>query len=239
MTREDPAARPPDPPRDALDRRTVLKGLVMWTVATAGIALAQHGTQPMQHGAPGATAGGPGFARLLPPASRLAARPAAHSIPWADGTCAFCGMTLATPEGFAQGPGFRERTYAQWAFDDEARHFESLACAFNWAYAHGVVDGEGGALHVAPYDLAARPSTADLLAGRRVTFLWAEGLPASMRARLGAFADRAAAAAFVARFAEGALGRRRFVDLNLLTDFAPLPEANLETLLAYQVGLIG
>ncbi len=233
-----PSVPTSDRPSGTLDRRTALKRLAAWAVASAGVAFAQHGNMPMSHGAAGAP-GGPGFARALPPASRLAARPDAHPIPWHDGTCAFCGMTLSTPEGFAQGPGFRERTYAQWAFDDEARHFESLACAINWAYAHGVVDGEGGAFHVATYDFGARPTASDLVPGRDATFLWAEGLPASMRARLGAFDDRASAAAFVARFAEGALGRRRFVDLSLLTDFAPLPEANLETLLAYQVGLIG
>ena len=57
MSHPDPADHPSDRPRETLDRRTALKHMLTWTVATAGVALAQQGAQPMQHGAPGATAG--------------------------------------------------------------------------------------------------------------------------------------------------------------------------------------
>ncbi len=177
----------------------------------------------------------PGGGATPPPAGAAMGRPEAHAIPWTEGRCAFCDMTLATPPAAPQGAGFRERTYAQWAFEGEARHFESIGCALGWAYAHGVVDGEGAALYVATYDQAEPPTHAELLAAAGATFLWAERLPASMMAKVGAFARQADAAAFVApRSAQ--LGRRRYLDLALLADLAPLPIANLVPLLQRQFG---
>jgi hypothetical protein len=143
-------------------------------------------------------------------------------------------MTLTTPAGAPQGANFRERTYAQWAFAGEARHFESIGCALGWAYAHGVRDGEGAALYLTPYD-AADPLAAPLIPGAGATYLWAERLPASMMAKVGAFATHADAAAFVAPRLEQ-LGRVRYVDLSFLADLSPLPIANLVPLLQRQLG---
>jgi hypothetical protein len=187
----------------------------------------------MQGGAMGDHAHGDGSP--TPPPAGAATGPAhRHEIPWAE-SCAFCGMTLTTPAGMPQGALFRERTYAQWAFAGEARHFESIDCALGYAYAHGVRDGEGASLYVAAYDLTALPSAADLTVGRDATFLWAERLPASMMARVGAFAAYTDALAYATTHAAD-LGRRRFVDLTLLEDMAPLPIANLVPLLARQLG---
>lgn len=230
---------PPVPAVD-LGRRAALRrllGVAAGAALAAGSASAfaqmQHGHG---HGAMGGAApdGSPAGATPPPPGAG-AGHPHAHDIPWDDGRCAFCGMTLATPTGGAMAAGFRERTYAQWAFDGEARHFESIGCAFGWAYAHGVVDGEGAALHVAAYDQAARPDRAELLRGADAAYLWAERLPASMMARLGAFASPADAEAFAAARRDE-LGRRRIVDLTLLADLAPLPIANLLPLLQRQLG---
>ena len=253
-----PPARPrdPQPAPDATfdpERRRVIQRLGALAagalVAASGATAAaqdqmQHGHQ---HGAgPGASAGhSMGMAPAMgmagsggatpPPAGAATGRPDAHAIPWAEGRCAFCDMTLATPPAAPQGAGFRERTFAQWAFDGEARHFESIGCALGWAYAHGVVDAEGAALYVAAYDQAEPPTHAELLGAAGATFLWAERLPASMMAKVGAFARQVDAAAFVGpRTAQ--LGRRRFVDLTLLTDLAPLPIANLVPLLQRQLG---
>jgi hypothetical protein len=231
-----------------LDRRQVLRlGGAALAAALAGAVHAQG--MMHQHGAEGAPAGGaPGGGMMgphgggaavagPPPGARGTGHPHAHAIPWSEGRCAFCDMTLATPEGFPQGAGFRERTYAQWAFAGEARHFESIGCALGWAYAHGVLDGEGAALYVAGYDAAPAQDPADLIAGSEATFVWAERLPTSMRAQWGAFVDQRAAAAFMAGRDE--LGRRRYADLALLEDLAPLPLMNLIPLLARQAGLLG
>jgi hypothetical protein len=192
---------------------------------------------PMTPG--GATSAAAAAGAKAPPAHGGSGRPAAHAIPWEGGTCAFCDMTIATPQGFPRGPGFRERTYAQWSFDGEARHFESIGCAIGWAYAHGVVDGAGATLWVAPYAVDGAPSAADLVAGADATFLWAERLPTSMVARLGAFGSLDEAEAFAAAFADPAgLGRRRIVDLGLLVDLAPPHVNNLPTLLARATGLL-
>jgi hypothetical protein len=193
------------------------------------------GGTPMTPGAMGAAPAG----AKAPPAHGGSASPTAHAIPWAGGTCAFCDMTIATPEGFQRGPGFRERTYAQWAFDGEARHFESIGCALAWAYAHGVVDGAGAALWVAPYALANVPAVANLIPGADATFLWAERLPTSMMAKLGAFGSFDEAEGFAAAYADpGGLGRHRLLDLGLLVDLAPPHVNNLPTLLARAVGLV-
>jgi hypothetical protein len=229
----------------ALDRRGALKRIGQLAAGVAllasGAAQAQmHGTpsaggMPMTHGAAGTAPVG----EKAPPAHGGSGHPAAHAIPWDAGTCAFCDMTIATPPGFPSGPGFRERTYAQWAFDGEARHFESIGCAVAWAYAHGVIDGTGAALWVAPYELGTTPAVADLIPGAEATFLWAERLPASMMAKLGAFESVEAAEGFAAAYAGPAgLGRHRLVDLGLLVDLAPPHVNNLPTLLARAVGLL-
>ncbi|MFU8889256.1 MAG: nitrous oxide reductase accessory protein NosL [Trueperaceae bacterium] len=240
-----PPVRPrnPEPVPDATfdpDRRRAIRrlgalaagALVVASGATTVQAQMQHGHQ---HGGGPATGMAPASGATPPPAGTATGRPDAHAIPWAEGRCAFCDMTLATPPAAPQGAGFRERTYAQWAFGGEARHFESIGCALGWAYAHGVVDGEGAALYVAAYDQTEPPTHSELLAAAGATFLWAERLPASMMAKVGAFARQADAAAFVApRSAQ--LGRRRYLDLTLLADLAPLPIANLVPLLQRQLG---
>jgi len=102
-----------------------------------------------------------------------------------------------------------------------------------------VIDGAGAALYVAPYALDATPTHADLIAGADATYLWAERLPASMRAKLGAFGSYNEAAAFASAYADPAgLGRRRFLDLAMLTDMAPVHVNNLPTLLARAAGLL-
>ncbi|MFN2322960.1 MAG: nitrous oxide reductase accessory protein NosL [Trueperaceae bacterium] len=238
-------------PERLIDRRQVLQlGGVALAAALAGTVHAQE--MMHQHGAdhamPGAMPGSPmaggagaGAADGPPPGPRPMGRPHAHAAPWGDATCAFCSMTIATPEGFPRGAGFRERTYAQWSFGAEARHFESIGCALSWAYAHGVSDGDGAALYVAGYDAPVAMNAAALLDARAATFLWAERLPTSMMARWGAFPDQGAAAAFAAvhERAVGPLGRRRFADLTFLQDQAPLPLMNLIPLLARAVGLVG
>lgn len=203
-----------------------------------------HGHDAHGHGAHGHDAhaahasGGMGATPLGPPPYAGVGRPMAHPIPWQDGTCAFCTMTLATPHEAPQGPGFRERTYAQWAFDGEARHFESIGCALSWAYVHDVVDGEGAALYVSAFDLDRRPTQGDLFAGADATFLWGDGLMTSMRAKWAAFPDHNAATAYATAH-DAAIGRRRFAALTLLADLAPLPINNLTTLMARHAGLIG
>jgi hypothetical protein len=238
----------PEPVPETLDRRTALRRLGGLALGAALLGSAQgqgmmhgHGAEPAMPGRPMAGGAGPGAADAPPSGPRPAGRPHAHAAPWGHATCAFCGMTIATPEGFPQGAGFRERTYAQWSFGAEARHFESIGCALSWAYAHGVVDGEGAALYVAGYDAPVAMHAADLLDARAATLLWAERLPTSMMARWGAFADQGAAAAFAAGHerAVGPLGRRRYADLAFLQDQAPLPLMNLIPLLARAVGLVG
>jgi len=234
--------RPVDPERRRALRQLGLAAVGAALLPAGGAALAQMqpGHQPghqhgHQHGAGAAMGMAPASGATPPPPGAGVGHPAAHPIPWAEGRCAFCDMTLATPAGAPQGAGFRERTYAQWAFAGEARHFESIGCALGWAYAHGVVDGEGAALYLAAYDQDGPPGRDALLSGPTATFLWAERLPASMMARVGAFARHADAVAFVvARHDQ--LGRRRFVDLTLLADLAPLPIANLVPLLQRQLG---
>jgi len=195
----------------------------------------QHAGQAQQHddqtghaGMGGASADAP----LLAP----------HPIPWQDGTCAFCGMTIATPAGAPQGEGFRERTYAQWVLPGDAEaaaravHFESIACALNYAYVHGVRDGLGGSLFVT--DIAGSlPASAELLVpARRAVFHWGEHLRVAMMARLIAFADDEARDAHARAHPDE--GRQARYGLVTLEDLAPLPEMNLIPLLARHAGLL-
>ncbi len=183
----------------------------------------------MDHGAM-AMEGGVGPDRL----------PAAE-IPWERGTCSFCGMTIATPEGGRLDAGFRERTYGQIVLDAEidgaaVHHFESIACMVNWAYAKGVRDGHGATFYVADEGAATAPEHG-LLAARDATFLWAEGLTVSMNARLAAYPNDAAADAGLARLE--APGRHLRMNAATLYDLAPWPEMNLAALLADASGLLG
>jgi hypothetical protein len=167
---------------------------------------------------------------------------AASEIPWEEGTCDFCGMTLRTPPDGRLPEGFRERTYGQIRLAEETRvdgrdalHFESLACLHNRAWVEGLRDGHGATFHVA--DHAAPPeAAADLRLGREAAYLWAQGLRVSMNARLAAFADADAAAAALRGLEQP--GRHRLLDAALLADLAPLPEMNLVPLLAQHSGLL-
>jgi len=216
------------------DRRTFIKRLALASLAAPlalDLAHAQMmgGGHGMQHGH-GAMAGamstqggvGPD---LLPPAE----------IPWETGTCAFCGMTLATPAEAPMGAGFRERTYGQirLAAGNErlglgTLHYESLGCLFNHAYSLALADGHGTSYYVASFEDAPE-AAGDLLLGRSAAFLWAENLRVSMAARLGAFPDLSAAAAYVAAHPE--IGRVHMHDEQVLMDLAPLPIGNLVPLL--------
>lgn len=230
----------PTPDAPALDRRRFLVRLAGATLA-APLALtgayaqadadhAHDATHDALH-APGA--GGVAIGPDLLPAA---------AIPWDDGTCDFCGMTLRTPANGQLPEGFRERTYAQIRLADGARvdgrdalHFESLACLYNRAWVEGIRDGHGATFHVA--DHAAPPAAAAaLLPGRAARYLWAEDLRVSMNARLAAFADEEALSAAAGALAPAS--RRRLLDPDLLADLAPLPEMNLVALLARASGLI-
>ena len=210
--------------------------LGLGVVATHAFAQ-QHGGEAQQHdqqpGHPGM-----GGAAANADAPLLAPQP----IPWHDGTCAFCGMTIATPVGAPQGEGFRERTYAQWVLpgDGEAParavHFESIACALNYAYVHAVRDGLGGSLFVTDAAGSLPANAEALVAARQAVFHWGEHLRVAMMARLIAFADDAARDAHArAHSDEGRQARYRLITLE---DLAPVPEMNLIPLLARHAGLL-
>ncbi len=167
---------------------------------------------------------------------------AAQAIPWQVGGCAFCDMTIATPAGAPQGEGFRERTYAQWvvAHPDgapaEAHHFESIACALNYAYVHGLRDGADATLYVTDAAGSLPASAEHLLPARRALFHWGEHLRVAMMARLIAFADAEARQAHADASPEE--GRQASYRLATLEDLAPLPTMNLVALLARHTGLL-
>lgn len=216
------------------DRRKFLKQMALASLAAPLVlqAVAQEGTMgggaPMGHGhGAGAMASGalPDIGPDVVPAT---------PIPWESGECAFCGMTVVTPPDGPNPPGYRERTYGQirLAPDHEVNgqhtlHYESLACMFNHAYTRNIVDGHGATFYVA--DLTAPPATADdLLLARDAAFLWAERLNVSMRARLGAFPNRAVLEVYLAH---EPLGRYHVHTSAALADLAPLPEGGLLGLL--------
>jgi len=166
----------------------------------------------------------------------------ATDVPWQEGRCAFCNMTIATPEGGALPPGFRERTYAQMRLADDAGgegtqalHFESVACLHNYAYATGLRDGHGATFYVADAGAPQAPQHG-LMLSREATYLWAEGLRVSMAARMAAYPNDDAAVAALARL--DAPGRHRLLDAVTIADLAPLPEMNLIALLARASGLL-
>ena len=224
-------------------RRRFLRGLGrglgalgLGVIATHAFAQ-QHGGQAQQHDQQPGHAGMGGAA-----ANAGAPLVAPQPVPWHDGACAFCGMTIATPAGAPQGEGFRERTYAQWvlAGDGEvparAVHFESIACALNYAYVHGVRDGLGASLFVTDSAGSLPPSADVLVPARRAVFHWGEHLRVAMMARLIAFADDEARDAHAHAHAdEGRQARYRLITLE---DLAPLPEMNLIPLLARHAGLL-
>jgi hypothetical protein len=161
---------------------------------------------------------------------------AADPVPAGDTPCAFCGMTIATPENGSLPAGFRERTYGQIRMDGEdTLHFESLACMVNYAYATGVSDGEGATFYVADEGAANTPQHG-LLAARDATFVWAEGLKVSMMANVAAYPNEEAAMAAVMGLDDA--GRHYLMDASMVYDLAPLPEMNLIPLLARASGLV-
>ncbi|MFD3006564.1 nitrous oxide reductase accessory protein NosL [Thermus tengchongensis] len=222
------------------NRREVLK--VLGGLVVAAPVLAQHGG----HGTMG------GAAPTASPGAVIPAKP----IPWEDGQCAFCDMPIKTPEGQWRGrtfpKGFFEQTYSQIAFEKprpaphdpkqvvEALHFESIACMVNYAWVHGIRDGEGATFYVTDrgaYDPARPQESVRLIPARQATYYWGERMMVVMNARLVAFADPAQARAFAERHRE-AHGRQRFLDFQTLWDLAPLPEMNLVALLARHAGLL-
>lgn len=208
--------------------------LVALTTTAAAQATHQHGHQHGQGEGHGHQHGG------MQPAGDAITLPA-QPIPWADGVCAFCGMTIATPAGAPQGELFRERTYAQWVTpgadgEPEALHFESIACALNHAYVHGVRHGRDGTLYVSDAAGSLPAAAAGLVDARHAVFHWGERLQVAMMARLIAFADDDGRAAHMT--ANPDEGRTERYGLQTLEDLAPLPEMNLVRLLARHAGLL-
>lgn len=214
------------------NRREVIK--VLGGLWLTGLALAHEGHTP------GAGQEGPSMGRGLVPA-----RP----IPWEKGRCAFCGMPIRTPSG--RTPGFYEQSYSQIAFHEprpaphdpqeavEALHFESIACMVNYAFVHGLADGDGMTFYVTDrgaYDPARPQETVRLIPARWAVFYWGENLPVVMKSRLLAFAGVKEARAFAEAHPEH--GRRAFYPFRTLWDLAPLPEAGLVQLLARHAGLL-
>lgn len=206
------------------NRRTFLKGaaLGLGALALGGLAPARaHEHGHSQHGQ----------ASDLPTIGTdvLTAQP----IPWAEGRCAFCGMTIQTPEGDPRGAGFREQSYSQLTLPDMTLHFESITCLVNFAFVYGLPDGHGTTFYVTDRGPAA---PGELVLARSATFYWGERLPAVMNSRLLAFAESEAAQTFASAHPEH--GRQRLLSLDLLLDLAPLPSANLIPLLARHAGLL-
>jgi len=164
-------------------------------------------------------------------------------IPWDEGRCAFCGMPIKTPPGGWKGkkfpPGFFERTYAQIVFEDgKALHFESLACMFNYAWVHGIEDGNGATFYVMAVDGSQVPcKPIGLIPARDATYIWGEKLMTTMKAKLVAVKSVDDARVFVKKRGDK-LGRFHFLTFQLLWDLAPVPEVNLVRLLAKHAGLI-
>ncbi|WP_347240519.1 nitrous oxide reductase accessory protein NosL [Thermus sp.] len=221
------------------NRREVVKAL-------AGLALTAPALAQMGHGNP-VMAGSRPSGRAVPP----------KPIPWEAGTCAFCGMPIKTPEGSWRGrtfpKGFFEQTYSQIAFAEprpaphdpqqqvEALHFESIACMVNYAWVHGIKDGEEATFYVTDrgsYDPARPQETVRLIPARSATYYWGERMMVVMNAHLLAFASPKAAQEFAEKN-RAQHGRQHFYSFQTLLDLAPLPEMNLVALLAKHAGLLG
>ncbi len=164
-------------------------------------------------------------------------------VPWDTGRCAFCGMPIKTPPKGMKGkkfpPGFFERTYAQIVFDDgKALHFESIACMINYAYAKGIVDGEGATFYVMAVDGSQVPcKPVGLVPARQATFVWGQNLMTTMMAHLLATKSPQDAGVLVKKRAKK-IGRFHLLTFDLIWDLAPLPEKNLVPLLAKHTGLL-
>jgi len=222
----------------AKTRREVLAAL-------GGLALAAPALAHMGHGQMGMS---PGTGRdLIPP----------KPIPWDTGSCAFCEMPIKTPEGEWRGrtfpKGFFEQTYSQIAFKEprpaphnpketvEALHFESIACMVNYAWVHGLKDGEGATFYVTDrgsYDPQNPQGSVRLIPAQKATYYWGERMMVVMNAKLLAFDSPDKARAF-AEAHKAQHGRQNFFTFQTLLDLAPLPEANLVALLARHAGLLG
>jgi len=204
------------------NRREVLKilGAAGGLLALGGKAWAQAPAKPLSVG-------------KIPPAD----------VPWDSGRCAFCGMPIKTPPGGWKGkklpPGFFERTYAQIVFEDgKALHFESLACMFNYAYAKGIVDGEGATFYVMAVDGSQVPcKPIGLVPAREAIYVWGQNLMTTMKAHLLA-TKSVEDARTLAKKRAGKIGRVHFLTFDLLWDLAPVPEVNLVPLLAKHTGLL-
>ncbi len=164
-------------------------------------------------------------------------------VPWDTGRCAFCGMPIKTPPKGMKGkkfpPGFFERTYAQIVFDDgKALHFESIACMINYAYAKGIVDGEGATFYVMAVDGSQVPcKPVGLVPAREAAFVWGQNLMTTMMAHLLATKSPQDAGVLVKKRAKE-IGRFHLLTFDLIWDLAPLPEKNLVPLLAKHTGLL-
>jgi len=222
----------------AKTRREVLAALGSLVLSTGALAQMGHGQMP---------ASTPMSKDTIPP----------KPIPWEAGTCAFCGMPIRTPEGEWRGrtfpKGFFEQTYSQIAFKEprpaphnpkeevEALHFESIACMVNYAWVHGLKDGEGATFYVTDrgsYDPKDPQGSVRLIPARRATYYWGEKMMVVMNAKLLAFDSAAKARAF-AEAHKAQHGRQNFFTFQTLLDLAPLPEMNLVALLAQHAGLLG
>ena len=228
-------ASTPEPARRAF-LRDVGRGLGAAALASLATTAA---AQTHQHGHAHEQAHGHAHGGMRPAADAITLE--AQAVPWADGVCAFCGMTIATPAGAPQGELFRERTYAQWVVHGadgatEARHFESIACALNHAYVHGVRHGQEGTLYVSDAAGSLPAAAEALVDARNAVFHWGERLQVAMMARLIAFADEDGRAAHMAAHPDE--GRSERYRLQTLEDLAPLPEMNLIRLLARHAGLL-
>jgi len=165
-------------------------------------------------------------------------------------------MPIKTPEGQWRGrtfpKGFFEQTYSQIAFAEprpaphdpkqvvDALHFESIACMVNYAWVHGLRDGEGATFYVTDrgaYDPARPQETVRLVPARSATYYWGERMMVVMNARLLAFASVRQAQEFAEKH-KAQHGRQRFYSFQTLWDLAPLPEMNLVALLAQHAGLL-
>ena len=233
----------PDVGHDEPSRRRFLRALgtlALGALAAPSLVVAQGHAH--QHGHEHGHDHQHGHGAMAGPAADRAAPLPAQPIPWDSATCAFCDMTIATPDGAPQGALFRERTYAQWVLpadgegEPRALHFESIACALNYAYVYGLRDGASGTLYVTDAAGSLPAGAMQLLLARQAVFHWGEHLRVAMMARLIAFGDDEARAAHAAAHPDE--GRQARYALATLEDLAPLPEMNLIPLLARHAGLL-
>ena len=191
----------------------------------------------------GALAFGPKVFAQAPAKPLVVGKIPPAEVPWDTGRCAFCGMPIKTPPKGMKGkkfpPGFFERTYAQIVFDDgKALHFESIACMINYAYAKGIVDGEGATFYVMAVDGSQVPcKPVGLVPARQATFVWGQNLMTTMMAHLLATKSPQDAGVLVKKRAKK-IGRFHLLTFDLIWDLAPLPEKNLVPLLAKHTGLL-